>query len=322
MSGDWLEGPGGSGPPAGGGDRAGRLVAALARTPFGRGEWGRAMLAELDEVAGGRARWRFALGAARAMLLPVRGARLLLAAVAVAAAITLHLLVFPAVPIAIEAVVFGSLALCAWAALNAPDEHQAVTAASGIGQVAALAVVAACPVLAMRLLGHAARTGGRHDWAMVGIFAAELATCVLLLIRRPEPLGAGRFSGVFGLAAALAAGAVFAAAQPAGGESDDFVLNAAVFATGFGAPLAAGVLAALSGGRGGGAGRRLRAAVGEVAWGYLLTAPVVFAAVMLVTTPAGSPRRPAIRASSRSRTARAPPACLPGSLRTTLAALS
>jgi hypothetical protein len=59
------------------GDLARRfLAAAVALMPASRRDWGRAMLAELDQVAGPAARWRFAVGAAWATLTVPRARRL------------------------------------------------------------------------------------------------------------------------------------------------------------------------------------------------------------------------------------------------------
>lgn len=52
---------------------------AVERMPETRGEWGAAMLAELATVRGFWARWRFALGCARAALFPPRQSELRLA---------------------------------------------------------------------------------------------------------------------------------------------------------------------------------------------------------------------------------------------------
>jgi hypothetical protein len=52
---------------AGGGDRAGGILALAVRgLPADRAAWGQAMLVELDQARGTRARWRFSLGCARA----------------------------------------------------------------------------------------------------------------------------------------------------------------------------------------------------------------------------------------------------------------
>jgi hypothetical protein len=57
-------------------DGPGWLLAARAATlPAGRREWGRAMAAELAQVQGRPARWRFAAGCARVAVLPPGGRR-------------------------------------------------------------------------------------------------------------------------------------------------------------------------------------------------------------------------------------------------------
>jgi hypothetical protein len=97
--------------------------------------------------------------------------------------------------------------------------------------------------------------------------------------------GAGRHSGLAGLAAALTAGLVFALGQPAGGQSDSPVLTPVVMALGICALLAAGALAALPGVvRRRGITQSLRVGAAEVMWGVLLTGPVVFSAVLLTTS--------------------------------------
>lgn len=50
------------------------LAAATARMASGRRDWGTAMLAELDQIHRRAERWRFALGAARVALFPLRAA--------------------------------------------------------------------------------------------------------------------------------------------------------------------------------------------------------------------------------------------------------
>jgi hypothetical protein len=81
-----------TGPPMSAMDLPGRLLAAaVAALPERRREWGRAMTAELAEVQGRSARWRFALSSARAALrLPPAGGwpvlALMIAVVAVATA--------------------------------------------------------------------------------------------------------------------------------------------------------------------------------------------------------------------------------------------
>ena len=68
------EAPGGN--PGEAGSLAHRCLAAVtAQMPADRQDWGRAMVAELDQLRPGGTRWRFVLGAARVALLPPGGSR-------------------------------------------------------------------------------------------------------------------------------------------------------------------------------------------------------------------------------------------------------
>lgn len=290
MSEDQVIGPGGDGPP-GGSDGLRRLLAVLAAwTSTGRGEWGQAMLAELDEIAGTRDRWRFALGSARAMLRPAPVSPLVLIPLAMTAAGALAVRFL--IPIAGSTwgiAVPAAPCLCAWAAMGRPAGRTAPAVLSRAGQVIALALIAAVPALAIRLLtlypgssGSSPKPGAALVMSIV--LVAYLAALALLVLRRPGPLGGWRYSGLPGLAAALATGGVFLLNQPPGGQSDNPVVNTAVVATALAAAPAAGVLAALLHRRRTGTGQRLRSAAGEMAWGWLLTAPAVFIALMLTTT--------------------------------------
>lgn len=291
MSEDQITGPGGE-QSRRDSNWPGRLLGMIsARTSVGRGEWGRAMLAELDEVADSGARWRFAIGSARAMVTPLLASQLGLIAlvVAVAGAVVVHF-VDPQPGLAAAFATPDVLCLCAWAAAAEPGARPGLSVAGRVGQVVGIAVIAACPVLGFRLLTlYPGQSGiGATPWAfpvMSITFVAELATYVLLVLRRPDPLGAWRYSGIPGLAAALAVGVVFLLNnRPAGGESGNPIVNAAVMVTTIAAPLAAGMLGALLGRSRRGLGQRLRSGAGEALWGWLLCAPVVFIAVMLATS--------------------------------------
>ena len=290
MSEDQITGPGGE-PSGRDCDWPGRLLAMLsARTSVGRGEWGQAMLAELDEVVGSRARRRFAIGSARTMVIPllVNQLGLIALATAVAGVIVVHL-VHPGL-----AGVFvspGVFCLCAWAAAAESAARPELAVLSRAGQAIAIAVIAACPILAIRLLTLYPGQAGASPapWAvpvMSTTFGAVLVTSVLLVLRRPEPLGAWRYSGLPGLAAALVIGGVFLLNnQPPGGESGNPVVSSAVEVTTIAAPLAAGMLVALLDRSRRGLRQRLRSGAGEMLWGWLLCGPVVFIAVMLATSP-------------------------------------
>jgi hypothetical protein len=270
------------------------LALVAARTPANRGEWSQAMLAELDQVAGRRARWRFALSAARAALVPPGSGRFTasaLAAFAVTAAIAMHALM-PHAGLVAAVAVPGLPALCAWVALSGPVAPRHARAAGRVAQAIAVAGIVACPVLVTRLIaaypGHAG-SSLQHTAAVVTIIGAELAACLLLVLRRPGLLGSGRHSGLAGLAAAAATGSVFLVQQPAGGQSDNPVVTASLLATALGVPVAAGALTAVvqfvvSGESGRRLRRSLRSGVCEVLWGTLLTGPAVTIGFLLTTS--------------------------------------
>jgi hypothetical protein len=283
-------------------DSPARLLSLLsASTPVGRGEWGQAMLAELDQVNGPRARWQFAIGSARAMMIPLLLSRLGL--LALAAMIAGGLLMIAVDPDSAHVEVFlipEALCLCALAAAAEPApgrgrQRSRARRASRIAQTAVLAVIAACLALSVHML---TRYPGRPDsggsvWAgafVLGAFALQLSTYAVLAVRRCEPLAGWRGAGIPGLAAALVVGGVFQLSQPPGGLSTNLaypVVSRVLVATVLAAPIAAGVLAALldrgSQSHGPGLTHRLRSGAGELAWGWLLCAPVVFLVSLLAT---------------------------------------
>jgi hypothetical protein len=276
------------------------LAAAAARTPASRRDWGRAMLAELDQVTGLRARWLFALGAARTALVPPRSSRraaILLAATAAVAALAIHVAVPQAGAVALVALP-GLPALCAWAALARPRPACPPGAAGRAAQVIAVAGIIACPVLGIRLVTlYPGNSGAAGLPGQIGIvlFAAEIAAYLVLVLRRPEPLGARRGSGLLGGAAAVVTGGVYLysrlASQPGpsafthltpstvtlfGGATAGVVL-AAVFV-----PLAAGALAALPGAiRHTGIEKWLHRGAAEAMWAALLSGPAMFIVCLL-----------------------------------------
>jgi hypothetical protein len=105
-------------------DRARSLLTlAVRRLPLDRRDWGQAMLAELDQLPGRGARWRFALGCVRVVLAPPRvetgpGLAVRAAVVSGAAGVGLGIyLVSPA--LRVFAVLFAVLlAGCGWMALG------------------------------------------------------------------------------------------------------------------------------------------------------------------------------------------------------------
>jgi hypothetical protein len=265
------------------------LVLAAAWTPADRRDWSRAMLAELDQVTGTGARWRFAFGAARVALIPPasrRRAALALAALAAAAAVSIHV-ALPQTGLVAAIAIPGLAAAGTWAALARPHPSQRASAIGRAVQVVAVAGIVACTVLLLReTLLYPGQGGTARAWVgqvMTVIFAAEPAAYLLLILRRPYPLGSDRHSGLLGLTAAAITGVVFLISQPPGGQSDNPVLNVAVQGTAVGAPIAVGLLACIA--------VRIRrgrvgqwAGVAEMVWGWLLTGPAMFIVLLLTTT--------------------------------------
>jgi hypothetical protein len=280
-------------------DLAGRfLELASAWTPAGRRDWTRAMLAELDQITGTGARWRFAIGAAQVALIPPASGRLaavVLAALATAAAAIIHVMLPGSGPLAAIAIP-GLPALGGWFALARPHPSRQVSVIGGAVQVIAVAGVMACVVLLLRQSvlypGQSGNSGAWIGQVMTVIFAAGPATYLLLILRRPGPLGSGRHSGLLGLIAASITGVVFLISQPPGGMSDNRAFHYAVWGAMVGAPIAAGLLAAIAA-RGRRADQwadqraRQWAGVAEMVWGWLLTGPAMFI-VLLLTTSRGA----------------------------------
>jgi PadR family transcriptional regulator PadR len=293
-----------------GGDLARRaLAAAVTWIPADREEWGRAMLAELDQVSGHRARWRFASGAARTALIPPGSrslrAAIVLAVTAIVAAISIYAL-SPGTGAVTAVAAPIAAALGAWAALARPRQAQdarkgregrdgrdgredrEVNVAGRAAQVIAVAVIAACPVVALGVLvRYPVHANGltRYAWpAGAVVFAAELAACLWPVLRRPGPLGATRGGGLLGVTAALVTAYILHLNQQPIGPS-----GTAVVETALAAPVVAGVLAAVFG-----AVQRdpvkqlLRAGIGEWLWGVLATGPAVFVVLTTDTTAANA----------------------------------
>jgi len=275
--------PGPNGPPDG--DRARRLLAtATAWTAAGRGDWGRAMLAELDQVTGRPARWRFALGAARAALVPPRSKRLpWLAAIALAAgagaAGTAIQVLAPAAGILAAALLPGLPAICAWAALATTRQARRCGGAARVVRVIAVAGIAACPVVALQALTRypngAAGPYTSGQSVLDVMLAVDLAASLWLVLRLRAPLSAGRRSSLFGLAAALAMTGGFLLSQLLG------VPGGVTWAAALAVLLAAAVLAAWHDGD-------PVSGVGAGLWAVLMAGPAWFIVNLTATSRAMS----------------------------------
>ncbi len=196
-----------------------RLTALVARaTP---GDWGRAMLAELDHVEGARARWSFALGATRVAAFPPVAHETALAVAAAAGLIAFGVARWPGVitdGVAVAVAYLVALALLLAAYLRAP---------AALGRLGSLAVACSC-------LSLVARTLGFHG-SLVLAGAAWVASLVLLaLVGRDGGARAGlRVGAAIGLSGfivilavtylstgSVAADPVYAAEFRASGASD------------------------------------------------------------------------------------------------------
>jgi hypothetical protein len=177
-------------------DPAGRLLAAaVAALPAGRRDWGRAMIAELAEVRGPSARWRFALSCARATLwLPPAGGWLTLAlvtGVVVSAVAAVGPAVGAAVPgLTVFAATFTGLvgAMVVVAVARASRPRLTLPAPTVLVVVGVAASIAMTVVFLLREPAAA-----RHlPPAATGYLALVLAGCLALAVSFPRSLGTDR----------------------------------------------------------------------------------------------------------------------------------
>jgi hypothetical protein len=185
------------------------LAAVTARMPADREDWGRAMVAELDQLRPGSARWGFVLGAARVALLPPGGSRpgwyALLAATggAIAAGVTAHVFA-PAAGPAAAVSVSALVALAAWGLAVAraragrwdrvPAAHVAVVAGCGICLALILATVQRYP---------GERGSEASYWASLLFIDAVVAGYLMLAWWLPHRLRPVRRNHLYALAAGV-----------------------------------------------------------------------------------------------------------------------
>jgi hypothetical protein len=188
-------------------DPPGRLLAAAAATlPDHRREWGMAMHAELAEVQGRSARWRFALSSARAALRlpPVGGwpAPALVATVVAAAVVAAGPAVEAAVPgLGVFAVSFVGLAgaMVVLAVARSRRPRLPVPAAT---VVVTGGVALAITMTVIFLLRDPAAT--RYLPPANAVFlAAVLAGCLCIAVAAPRSLRGNRLAPHLGVAAAV-----------------------------------------------------------------------------------------------------------------------
>jgi hypothetical protein len=273
-------------------DGPARLLAAAAATlPPDRREWGAAMAAELVQVQGRSARWRFAAGCARAAMLPPHtdrvavGVAAALAAAAVAAAALATTALVPTMRVFAVAFValVGVLATLAVARSRRVGRARPILAVAATG----LAGIAGCIGYTAHYLVNYPSTYRAHppvtsltlppETALV--LATALAGCLWLALVPPRWLLASRAARRFGLAmAAVLVAGFLLQARPSlaawlglGGVVDrnpevmDYLLFAPLVLVLPGAAVAAA------------AGRSFRDGLGACVWALVLGAPLIVA---------------------------------------------
>ncbi|GAA4711932.1 hypothetical protein [Phytohabitans rumicis] len=182
------------------------LAAAVATLPEHRRDWGAAMTAELAEVRGRSARWRFALSCAMAALWPRTGpwaVPALLAAVVVAATVAAGPVVDAAVPgLGVFAASFLGLAgaLMVLAVARSRRARFPVPAATAL----VVGGVAASIVMTVVFLLREPSAAQYLPPTRAVLLAAVLAGCLWVAVTSPRSLGASRRAPYIGAGAALA----------------------------------------------------------------------------------------------------------------------
>jgi hypothetical protein len=250
------------------------LAAATAALPADRREWGQAMAAELAQVAGGAARWRFAAGCARAAVFPPGGGR---AAVGATGALAVAALAATAVGTGavlpagrVFALTF--IGLLGGLATLAVARSRRVRPA-GPGQALArlgLAGVAAC--LALTIYYLAEHPTYNHGLTVslpprtAVVLAVTLAGCLGLALRPPRWLVPDRPARRFGTAMAIVlVGGSLLVTLPFQLGLMGYLLFAALLVVLPGSAVAAAV------------GRSFRSGLWACAWAVVLATPLLIA---------------------------------------------
>ena len=262
------------------------LAVATGTLPADRRDWGEAMAAELTQVRGPVARWRFAAGCARAAAFPPggnRGAVAAAAALAVAAVAAALLATGAALPAGrVFALAFVGL-LGVLATLAVARSRQTVRAGPGpVATGLTVAGVAACLATTAYYLAEHPTHPQKGTLATVlslppvtaVVLAAVLAGCLWLALRPPHWLVPDRRGRRFGIAMAvlLVSGlvigsriGVYSVAGPDGGIGT-YLFFATILLV-----LTGSLAAAL-------AGRSFRAGLWACAWAIVLATPAIIAA--------------------------------------------
>jgi hypothetical protein len=262
------------------------LAAAAATLPPDRGDWGAAMTAELAQVQDRASRWRFALGGARAAVLPPhrnRTAVLVTGALAVAAIAAAALATGAALPA-------GRVFALTFVALVGGLATLAVARSGRVGRggpgpaiaVLALAGVAGCVGFTTYYLaeypstyqGYPPTTSATLSTVTAVTFAVVLAGCLWLALTPPRWLVGDRHGRRIGVGMAVALGAGFVLTSRLGLRGvagfDAGMMSYLLFA-----PL---VVVLVGSAVAGATGRSLRAGLGACAWAVTLGALLIIVA--------------------------------------------
>ena len=198
-------------------DRARSLLTlAVRRLPPERRDWGRAMLAELDQLHGRAARWRFALGCVRVVLAPPRAVLspgLVVRAAIVAGAAGMGLGISLAAPaLQLFAMLFAVLlAGCVWLALLRSRTETAARAGPGriLRAVLLTGVAGAVGVVLYGVVRYPGAVGDPWDPLLIvlsAVLAATLSGYVWMALVPPRAATAHLVTRRYGLVGGLVVG--------------------------------------------------------------------------------------------------------------------
>jgi hypothetical protein len=254
-------------------DGPGRLLAlAVAALPEHRGDWGRAMTAELDQLPSLAERWRFALGGLRVALLPPQANRRLtlgMAAAAVVVAPGAHLMVGRSLPgmrvfaftfVAVVGVV-ATLAVARSGRLRLGRAGVALTVLVPVAVGGAIGMA----VYFLRAYPSADRAAGPGAEVLL---ALVLSVVIGLVLATPRALVPGRLATGFGIGGGLALGLLLGLDTPLTPNGGKFAYMI------FGPMIVAGPCGALTAAL----GRSFRSGVQATVWTLAVGAPVSFIA--------------------------------------------
>lgn len=253
------------------------LAVAVALLPERRREWGRAMTAELAEVRGRSARWRFALSTVRATLcLPPAGrwqALVLVTGAGVAATTAAGPVAAAAVPgLRTFAATFTGL-LAAMAVTAVARSRRLERPVPAPAALVTGAVAAAIAVTALFLRREPSAAGHLPPAAAVSL-AAVLAVCLWIALAAPRWLGTDRLAPHLGAVAGLAFTAWFLLAIRTDGVDLPLPLVLVLALVLPLAPIAAFFVPAFAAGR---ADRSFRTGLKAAVWTVATTVPLSYA---------------------------------------------